>query len=100
MIIVTIMITTYTQTRSIGNGGAIYVHLKLPSVYNKIGLVNISGCDFKANHSPSKGGVIFISPAISFNLEKSKFISIDRPGEHAKVYHINYLELLLYLFEL
>ena len=73
------------KTRSIGNGGAIYVHLKLPSVYNSIGLVNVSNCVFKANHSPLRGGVIFVNPDISLHVERSHFTSIESEGQHAKV---------------
>ena len=81
------MITSHhlSQSRSSGSGGAIYVDLKLPSVYNNIGVVHLKNCDFTGNHANRRGGTLFVAPDISLLVENTDIVSTDIKDQIAKV---------------
>ena len=74
----------YYQTRSPGSGGAVFVHLAVPSPLPRDGLVSVRGCQFVNNTAQVRGGTICVNADISMELLESHLINGMTVGQHSR----------------
>ena len=74
----------YYQTRSPGSGGAVFVHLAVPSPLPRDGLVSVRGCRFANNTAQVWGGTIFINADISMELVETHLVNGLTVGQHSR----------------
>ena len=74
----------YYQTRSSGSGGALFVHLAVPSPLPRDGLVSVRHCRFANNTAPVRGGTIYVNADISTKLAETHFVNAVTVGVHSR----------------